>query len=55
MHTRTPRIRRALSIAAAIGAIIITAGCSGGLGGGGGTGGSSDGGVSQHMRSRHHV
>ena len=45
MHTRTrtPRIRRALSIAAAIGAIIITAGCSGGLGGGGGTGGSSDG------------
>ncbi|MFD5226352.1 branched-chain amino acid ABC transporter substrate-binding protein [Microbacterium sp. NPDC058342] len=32
MHTRTPRIRRTLSIAAAIGAIILTAGCSGGLG-----------------------
>ncbi|MEV7632274.1 branched-chain amino acid ABC transporter substrate-binding protein [Microbacterium sp. NPDC089318] len=31
MHTRTPRIRRALSIAAAVGVIIITAGCSGGL------------------------
>ncbi|MDT0158818.1 branched-chain amino acid ABC transporter substrate-binding protein [Microbacterium sp. ARD32] len=44
MHTRTPRIRRALSIAAAAGAIIITAGCSGGLAGGdGGDSGSSDG------------
>jgi branched-chain amino acid transport system substrate-binding protein len=34
MHTRTPRIRRALSIAAVAGAIILTAaGCSSGLGG----------------------
>src|SRR5690349_13486788 len=31
MHTRTPRVRRALSAATAIGAIILVAGCSGGL------------------------
>jgi len=31
MHTRTPRVRRAFSAAAAIGAIILVAGCSGGL------------------------
>ncbi|MFD5215436.1 branched-chain amino acid ABC transporter substrate-binding protein [Microbacterium sp. NPDC058345] len=35
MHTRTPRIRRALSLAAAAGAIVLLAGCSGGLAGGG--------------------
>ncbi|UNK71439.1 branched-chain amino acid ABC transporter substrate-binding protein [Microbacterium sp. H1-D42] len=39
MLTRTQRYRRALSIAAATGAIILMAGCSGGLGSDGDTGG----------------
>lgn len=45
MQTRTPRIRRALSIAAVAGAIILTAaGCSGGLGSGdSGNSGKTDG------------
>lgn len=44
MHTRTPRLRRTLSLVAAVGAIIITAGCSGGLGAGDSKdGGESDG------------
>lgn len=43
MHTRTPRIRRALSIAAAVGVIAITAGCSGGLASDGGDEKGGDG------------
>ncbi|MBY6061425.1 branched-chain amino acid ABC transporter substrate-binding protein [Microbacterium esteraromaticum] len=39
MLTRTQRTRRALSIAAATGAIVLMAGCSGGLGSDGGDGG----------------
>lgn len=43
MLTRTQRHRRALSIAAATGAIILLAGCSGGLGSEGDAGGGDDG------------
>ncbi|MBS1696819.1 MAG: branched-chain amino acid ABC transporter substrate-binding protein [Actinobacteria bacterium] len=43
MHTRTTRALRALSVVAAAGALILTAGCSGGLAGGGATGGAEGG------------
>lgn len=43
MKIRTPRLRRTLTLAAAIGLITLTAGCSGGLGSDGDDGSSTDG------------